>query len=312
MTLSIGVDVGGTNLRIGVVENTRVIRLQSLHADFARLCRENAADIAWAGILNAIALPLQEMLLAYPQVGSVGIGFPGFIDPVNKAVLQSPNLPGLYRVDLASELSARLGKPVIVENDAAAAAYGESRLSGDRGDLIYIGLGTGVGSGLILRGQPYSGQHGAAMEVGHIIVDYTSAARLCGCGNRGCLEQYASASGVMQSYALAGGVELDAIRVADLARAGDTKGRAAFELAGVYLAQATALLAKVLDVRQVVIGGGLSNAWDLMETVFNGRLQADLIPALRSNLAVRISTSGDQAGIIGAALLSELHSNTRL
>lgn len=304
MTLSIGVDVGGTNLRIGVVEGMRVISLQSLHTDFSRLCRESTEDTAWVAIVNAIASPLQQMLASYPQVTSIGVGFPGFIDPINRIVLQSPNLPGLHGVDLASELSARLGKPLIVENDAAAAAYGEYRLSADEGSLIYIGLGTGVGGGLVLNGQLYTGQHGAAMEVGHIIIDVSPSARPCGCGNRGCLEQYASASGVIRSYAQATGSEIDAIRIAELARAGNVNARAAFGIAGTCLAQAIAHLAKVLDVRQVVIGGGLRNAWDMMEAAFHERLQTDLIPALRGNLAVRISASGDQAGIIGAALLS--------
>lgn len=305
MALIIGVDVGGTNLRIGVVEDARIVHLQSLHTDFARLCRGNPANIAWTRIVDTIANPLAEMLRLYPQVSSIGIGFPGFIDPINKVVLQSPNLPGLYRVDLASDLSTRLGKLVIVENDAAAAAYGEFRLSANEESLIYFGLGTGVGGGLVLGGQPYTGQRGAAMEVGHMIVDYTSTARQCGCGNRGCLEQYASASGVIQSYTLATGVEVDTIQIAQLGREGDINARAAFELAGSYLAQAIAHLAKVLDVSQVVIGGGLSNAWDLMEAAFNDRLQNDMIPALRRNVAVRVSASGDQAGIIGAALLSE-------
>jgi glucokinase len=243
---------------------------------------------------------------AYPQAQSIGIGFPGFIDPATGRVAQSPNLPGLSDVDLAGDLSRAIGHPVIVENDALAAAYGEYRL-GDpgSGNLIYIGLGTGVGGGLISAGKPYAGQHGFSMEVGHLIVEHQG--RLCGCGNRGCLEQYASASGVSITYQQATDQLLDATKIAALAVAGDSDAIEAYNLAGSSLAQALAHIAKVVDVSDIVIGGGLSQAWPLMQATFNAHLQADLIPVLRDKLSVRISTSGDRAGIIGAALLSSLN-----
>ena len=305
MTLYAGIDVGGTNLRIGIVMDTRVIYQRRFQADFARLCREHDLEVAWAGIIEAIASPLQEVLQAYPEVVSIGIGFPGFIDPTSGIVLQSPNLPGLYRVNLAADISARIGRPIVVENDAAAAAYGEYRLStGIVNSLAYVGLGTGVGGGLVCDGRPYTGEHGAAMEVGHLTVEHGAVARSCGCGNRGCLEQYASANGVTQSYKLATGIDLDASRIANLARTGNEDALAAYQLAGAYLAQAVGHIAKILDVGHVVVGGGLSNAWDLMEEAFNAQLKNSLIPVLRENLVVRISTSGDEAGIIGAALLA--------
>jgi glucokinase len=307
MPLFAGIDVGGTNLRIGVVENTRLIYQKRFHTDFSQLCRMHAPEAAWPLIVEAVAHPLGKVLQLFPDVVSIGIGFPGFIDPVNGTVLQSPNLPGLYRVDLAGDLSAHIGRPVIVENDAMAAAYGEYRLcKGTVPSLVYIGLGTGVGGGLTYEGRPFTGQHGTAMEIGHIIVEHSDAARPCGCGNHGCLEQYASASGVALSYKLATGSDLDAVKVAELAKAGDMHALAAFSLAGTCLAQAVAHLSKILDVGQIVIGGGLSNSWSFMQQAFNAQLQADLIPVLRNNLHVRISASSDEAGIIGAALLSDL------
>lgn len=305
MTLTAGIDVGGTNLRIGVVEDTRVVYRKRFHADFAQMCRMHTPGVAWPRTVEAVAAPLLEVLQMFPGVDSIGIGFPGFIDPATGTVLQSPNLPGLHRIDLAGELAARIGRPVIVENDAVAAAYGEYRLLGlTTSSLVYIGLGTGVGGGLIHAGRPFTGQHGAAMEVGHIIVEQSDTARPCGCGNRGCMEQYASASGVALSYKLATGFDLDAVKVAELALEGDFHAQAAFSLAGSCLAQAVAHIVKILDVGQVVIGGGLSNSWALMLESFNAQLQADLIPALRGNLSVSLSGSGDEAGMIGAALLS--------
>ena len=307
MTFYAGIDVGGTNLRVGVVEDTRLIYTKRFHADFARLYLTHAPEAAWQQVVAMIADALEKVLQVFPDIASIGVGFPGFIDPENGTILQSPNLPGLQGKDLASGLAARIDRPMVVENDAVAAAYGEYCLHRNTlQNLAYIGLGTGVGGGLVYGGKAFVGQHGTAMEVGHIIVDTSDIARPCGCGNRGCLEQYASASGVTLSYKLATGFELEAIRVAELAGAGDIHAKSAFELAGMHLGQTVAHIAKILDIGQIVIGGGLSNAWALMQDTFDRQLQADLIPALRNNDYIRISTSGDDAGIIGAALLSSL------
>lgn len=307
MTFYAGIDVGGTNLRVGVVEDTRLIYTKRFHADFAQLYLTHAPEVAWQQVVATIADALEKVLQVFPDIASIGIGFPGFIDPVNGTILQSPNLPGLQYKDLTSGLAARIDQPVVVENDAVAAAYGEYCLHRNTlQNLAYIGLGTGVGGGLVYGGKAFVGQHGTAMEVGHIIVDTSDTARPCGCGNRGCLEQYASASGVAFSYKLSTGLELEAIRVAELARGGDAHAKAAFELAGMHLGQAVAHIAKILDIGQIVIGGGLSNAWVLMQDTFDRQLQADLIPALRENVYIRISTSGDDAGILGAALISSL------
>ncbi|HYG12524.1 MAG TPA: ROK family protein [Methylophilaceae bacterium] len=302
MAQLIGIDIGGTNLRVGVVEDGRIVHEQRSHADFSGICRTHAPATAWQIIIETLAAALRPVLDSYLQVASVGIGFPGFIDPVSGNIAQSPNLPGLRDVDLARDLAQALGRPVIVENDALAAAYGEFRLiEPQSGNLVYIGLGTGVGGGLIVAGQPYAGQHGVAMEIGHIIVE--TEGRPCGCGNRGCLEQYASASAVSLSYRESTDRDLDAQAIATLAHGGDLDALQAYAEAGARLGQVVAHLAKTLDVGDIIIGGGMSAAWSLMQTAFDERLQRDLIPVLRGRLAVRVSASGDQAGIIGAALL---------
>jgi glucokinase len=299
----IGVDVGGTNLRIGVVDGLNVIDEQRIHADFSRLCRDNPPEVALPAIHALLAESLAAAIAKFPEVAGVGIGFPGFIDPDTGCISQSPNLPGLRDIDLVTPLSNSLGLPVIVENDALAAAYGEYALAGlDVPGLIYLGLGTGVGGGLIHRSKPFPGEHGVAMEVGHIIVE--PGGRLCGCGNRGCMERYASASGVSLSYAEASGATQDALAIAQLAATGDAHALAAYELAGEKLAQALAHILKVVDVALVVIGGGMSLAWPHMRAAFERRLDADLIPALRGKTRIALSRAGDQAGIVGAAMLA--------
>ena len=299
----IGVDVGGTNLRVGVIDGTGVIAERRYAADFSGLCKSLPPSQALDAVVQSLRGSLRQALDEFPAVRAVGLGFPGFVQPGNGCITQSPNLPGLNQVDLATPLRAALGLPVIVENDALAAAYGEYKLlaPAPRG-LIYLGLGTGVGGGLIVAGQPFPGEHGVAMEVGHLIV--APGGRPCGCGNRGCMEQYASAGGVAISYREAGGDVLSARNIAELAAQGDTAAVAAYEQAGERLAQALAHILKVVDVETVVIGGGMSAAWPLMQQAFARRMEQDLIPALRGQVRVVLSQAGDQAGMIGAALLA--------
>lgn len=305
----IGVDVGGTNLRVGVVNKHGVVWEQREQADFAAFCRDHPPEAALDFILDTLSGAIREPRARYPQACAVGIGFPGFIDPATHMVTQSPNMPGLLDVDLVTPLSRVLNLPVLVENDALAAGYGEYIANNcDAAGMIYIGLGTGVGGSVILDGKPYPGVHGVSMEIGHLIVD--PGGRLCGCGNRGCLEQYASASGIALTYAeLAGDNGLDSALIAVFARDGDVNAIEAYRHGGAVLAQGLASILKVLDVPQVVIGGGVSQSWALMKETFDARLQQDLIPALRGRVQVRTSQADDQAGIVGAAMLAFAHTH---
>lgn len=312
MPMLIGIDVGGTNLRLGVVEidaaglaKPRLLEEIRFQADFSSLCKlhQQTPALAWQQILATTASAIRSVAAKYPAVSAVGIGFPGFIAPDTQQILQSPNLPGLCNVDLSTDLSALIGLPVLTENDALAAAYGEYVMHPGRiSNLIYMGLGTGVGGGLILNGQPFPGQHGVAMEVGHIIVQ--EGGRPCGCGNSGCMEQYASASGVALSYFESSQQQCSAAEISRLAESGNQAAQAAYALAGRSLAQALAHILKVIDVSDVVIGGGMSGAWALLAPSFQQQLDDDLIPALRGKISVKVSTMGDQAGIIGAAMLA--------
>ncbi len=297
----VGVDVGGTNLRVGVIDGLKVVDEQRFHADFSGLCRDHPPGQALAAILEVLADALGPAVDRYPITG-IGIGFPGFI--VEGRVTQSPNLPGLLNVDLATPLRERLGRPVIVENDALAAAYGEHCLAPHGGGLIYLGLGTGVGGGLIYGGQPFPGEHGVAMEVGHLIVE--PGGRPCGCGNRGCMEQYASASGVAISYRELSKIERDAESIAALAAQGDPHAAEAFRYAAEALAAALAHILKVVDVGNVVIGGGMCAAWPQLQPRFDECLDAALIPALRGRIRVTLAKAGDKAGMLGAAALADV------
>ncbi len=307
MPLNIGIDVGGTNIRFGVFDGILIIDEIRIEANLSAMFDQLAPDQASLEIVRLLSSQLILLIERHDEIQAIGIGFPGFIHPYTKKIVQSPNMPGLSYFDLSAELSAILGLPVLLENDAVVAAYGEYCLlkaaSKDttKESLIYVGLGTGVGGGLINAGKLFLGQHGVAMEIGHMIVEPNG--RQCGCGNKGCMEQYASANGVAKSYFLATKKQRSAQEIAKLAHEGDAMAIKSYDLASKVLAQTLANIVKVLDVKNIVIGGGLIGAWPLMQKTFKQRFDADLIPVLRGDIKVTISTADDKAGMLGAAML---------
>lgn len=299
----LGLDVGGTNLRLGVFLDSTLVEETRFQANYSAICKEFEPEKAWQTILQVTADAIRPLLDKYAGIQAIGIGFPGFIDPQTGVLAQSPNLPGLRNVNLGQDLSQLLGLPVRVENDANAAAYGEfCHLSQPAGGLLYLGLGTGVGAGLVVNHHVWAGQHGYALEAGHIIV--VPDGPLCGCGNQGCVEQYASATGISRAYADLAGQTLSAQEIALTAQNGDPQAQAVYADAGSKLAQMLATVLKVIDIENVVIGGGVVAAWPLMQPAFTQRLEHDLIPVLRGKIKVHVSHTGDIAGMLGAALLA--------
>ncbi|WP_024930023.1 ROK family protein [Methylophilus sp. OH31] len=299
----LGLDVGGTNLRLGVFSDLVLVEETRFQANYSAICKQYPPAQAWQTILQVTADAIRPLLNKYPAIQSIGIGFPGFINPQTGILAQSPNLPGLRDVNLGHDLTDLLGIKVRVENDANAAAYGEyGQLGQPAGGLLYIGLGTGVGAGLVVNGKVWAGHHGYALEAGHIIV--VPEGRLCGCGNQGCVEQYASATGISQAYADLTGQTLTAQAIAVAADQGDSHAQVVYADAGSKLAQMLASVLKVVDVESVLIGGGVVAAWSLMSAAFQQRLEHDLIPVLRGKIQIHTTRSGDVAGMLGAALLA--------
>lgn len=300
----LGLDVGGTNLRLGVFADLDLVEETRFQANYSAICKALSPAEAWQTILQVTAEAIRALLDKYPAIQSIGIGFPGFIDPSTGVLAQSPNLPGLRDVNLGQDLSALLGRRVRVENDANAAAYGEYyQLGQPAGGLLYLGLGTGVGAGLVVHDKVWAGQHGYALEAGHIIVQPDG--RQCGCGNQGCVEQYASATGISQAYAERTGQSLTAQAIAVAAGQGDMHAQAVYADAGSKLAQMLASVLKIIDVEQVMLGGGVVAAWPQLATAFEQRLEHDLIPVLRGKIKWHLTQSGDAAGMLGAALLAD-------
>ncbi len=279
--LRLGFDVGGTRIKaVRVTLAGRVLARQ--------VCPTGAAE-GPAAVIQRMA-ELHGDLIG-PQVALVGVGFAGPLDPVAGVVRHAPHLPGWEGTPLRELLSERFRLPVTLVNDATACAHGEGLCGAGRGarSLVCLTLGTGVGGGIVLDGKPWVGATGGAGEFGHVCVDPDGAA--CACGGRGCLETICSVTALGDAKALAAA-----------ARSGDADARSTFQRAGRALGQVIGQIANTLSPERVVIGGGLSAAWDLLEPAARLAIEAHSFLHNRSGFEVLVGTLGDDAGPIGAAL----------
>ena len=300
-------DLGGTNLRLAAVDRSG----KMLHRTEAHTPRHSNAEKI-VEITASLAAECSAKLDAVPE--SLVFAVPGPIDAETGRLFNVPNLPELRGSNLRSMLAEKLGIEVQLENDATAAAVGEHWKGASQGcgSSICLTLGTGVGGGIILNGEPLRGPDGTAGEIGHVCVE--PLGHPCGCGSRGCLEQYASATAIgrmarellpeFPASALNQAGDFDAQKIYDLGKAGDALCREAFRRAGMYLGVALAGLINVLNPEAVVIGGGAASGWDLFIEPLKEEIgvRAFREPAERARI-VRASL-GNDAGIIGAAYLA--------
>ena len=311
MGLTIGVDIGGTKIAAGVVdESGRIV------ADDIR--DTPATDPA---ALAASVADLVGVLRQDHEIGAVGIGAAGFVDATRSSVLFAPNIDWSDE-PLAARVKAHVDLPVIVENDANAAAWGEFRFGAgsDVDNLLLVTVGTGIGAGIIDDGQLFRGGFGVAAEVGHLRI--VPAGIRCGCGQYGCWEQYGSGRALVREAGdriragmvsakplsdLAGG-DPDAVTgpmVTDAARAGDPLSIDLIADVGSWIGQGLASLASVLDPTTIAIGGGVAAAGDLLMTsVQDGFVRHLSAGTSRPHAELRLATLGNEAGLIGAADLA--------
>lgn len=311
MSLACGIDVGGTKIAGGVVDDDGRV-LEQLRVE------SPASDVE--AIEDAI-VDLVSRLAANHDITAVGIGAAGYIDKARSTVLFAPNL-AWRNVDLRAELEPRVGLPVVVENDANAAAWGEFTYGAghDVDDLLLVTVGTGVGGGLVLDGELYRGAFGVGAEIGHLRV--VPGGRLCGCGNYGCFEQYASGTALVRNARdaaregsllahtlldLTGGDidRIDGPIITDAAREGDQFALEQLAEIGRWLGEGIATLAAVLDPAVVAIGGGVSEADEMLLDPIRSAFASNL-PGRghRPVLEIRKATLGNRAGLIGAADLA--------
>lgn len=310
--LTIGVDVGGTKIAAGVVDEQGTILAESRHDT-------PATDVP--AIRSAIADCVSDLKESHPQVAAVGIAAAAFVDATRSIVQFAPNLA--WRDEpLRERVEEAVGLPVVVENDANAAAWGEYRFGAGRDvtHMLLLTIGTGVGGGIIDEGHLLRGGTGMGGEVGHIrLVD---RGLLCGCGAKGCLEMYGSGSALVRMakeraqtqrvqaqrlLELAGG-DVEAISgrmVTEAAAAGDALATDLLADLGEYIGIGAASLAAVLDPTMIVIGGGVSDAGELLIEPVRRSFGTHLTGrGFRPVATVVKAALGNKAGIIGAADLA--------
>lgn len=307
----LALDVGGTNIRLGIVDATgHIVARQQCNTALSYMHTSSNSQ-AQSEVLRILASAINSILESHADIHAIGIGFPGFFRQATGILLESPNIPQLRDFPLAKKLSHAVSLPVHVQNDGVLAALGESRFGIGRevNNLLHLTLGTGVGGGFILNDVPYYGENGMAMEIGHLCV--VPNGRLCGCGSSGCLEAYASASAVVARYIeeaprkdIANSGMVSAQDIYHKALDGDETAANILHTAGSYLGQAIAETVKLLDVRNVSISGGFTGAWEFLSEPMNNSLNERLIPPMKGQIRVYRSKLEDDAGLLGAAILA--------
>ena len=307
--LVLAADLGGTNLRMAVVNGYGEIVHRSKVSTPQTGRRED--------VLDAITASVEQCVSKISDSGSVvafGAAVPATVNSRDGVILRSPNLPVLNGFEFKSVFSEKLGLPVVLENDANSAAVGENWKGASLGiqNSIFVTLGTGVGGGIVIDGGLLRGVDGTAGEIGHIAVE--PEGHPCGCGSRGCVEQYSSAmaikritaelSGSYPQTALSGVNDITPLKVYEAGLAGDELSLEVFRIFGTYLGIALGGLVNVLNPEAIVIGGGISAGWDL----FIEPLRSEIFRRAFRHPAERVrlmrSELGDDAGIIGAAFLA--------
>jgi predicted NBD/HSP70 family sugar kinase len=287
-----------------------VLRVAVADLGYAILAEaERAIDVDHNGqdSLDA-AVALVDEVLAKSGVDrsrllGAGVGLAGPIDQATGTVGSSAILPGWAGMPVAKELTARLGLPVHVDNDANVGALAESVLGAGRGasEMAYLMLGSGIGAGLIIGGQVYRGSGGTAGEIGHVLVDEHGP--LCRCGNRGCLETYAGADALLDLLRRQRGDELTVDGLVELARAGDAACQRVIADAARFVGVAAATLCNTLNPEVLVIGGELARTGELLLAPLRAAIARYAIPAAADDVRVLAGELGDRAELLGALVL---------
>lgn len=303
-----GIDIGGTAVKVGLF-NREGTKLNNW--DFATRKTGNGKDIL-KDAAEFVEAKIKELNINREDVLGIGIGIPGPVKD-NGDVLELANL-GMGYFNIETEMSNFTNLKVKAANDANVAALGEQWMGGGRGyhNMVLVTLGTGVGGGIILNGTVLAGSNGAGGEIGHIFVNEEETST-CGCGKTGCLEQYASATGIVRvaKRILEGTEEYSSMRtyqelsakaVFDCAKEGDRLAMNAVEKACYYLGVAMAHVAQVIDPEVFVIGGGVSKAGSIITETTKKYYNGHVMDALK-NKEFTLATLGNDAGIYGAAKL---------
>lgn len=300
-------DLGGTNLRMAAIDRDGKI----LYRTRRETPRSETADAVVSAITSAARECLQNV---NEEVSAIAAAVPAIIDFEKGITLKLPNIPALNNFHLSAALENELNLPCVLENDANAAAVGENWFgaSKDFKNSILATLGTGVGGGIIIDGKILRGTDGTAGEIGHICVEPLGA--LCGCGARGCVEQYASATAIVRlarelenqfpASELIKKAVCSSIEIYEAGLRGDALALEVFRLQGFYLGIILAGLINVLNPEIVVIGGGAADGWDLFAPEMSAQIRVRAYREPAERVKIVRAQLGDDAGILGASRLA--------
>ena len=302
-----GIDLGGTTVKLGLFDEKGTI----LDKWEIPTRKENNGSLILQDIADAILAKMEERSIDKKDVIGAGMGVPGPVDA--KGIVHKCVNLGWGEMNVADDLSAKLGFPVKAGNDANVAALGELWQGGGKGyrNMVAVTLGTGVGGGVIIEGQMIAGATGAAGEIGHIHVE-DEETEVCGCGKKGCLEQYASATGIVRlaqrrlakddKPSILRENEVGGKAVWDAVKAGDELAIEVAEQFGEYLGKGLASIADVVNPEVFVIGGGVSKAGEVLLPYIEKNFHKYVFHACDGAKCV-LATLGNDAGIVGAARL---------
>jgi glucokinase len=295
--LVIGIDVGGTNLRLATVGQDGAIY------DKLKMSTPTDRSSFISELAGSIALLSEKALESGARVFGAGIGMPGLISPSGE-IFSSVNLPHCEGMNLEKEVQALAGLPVVAVNDANAAAFGEHLFGAGRSfrTFIMITIGTGIGGGIILDGKLWTGVDGFAGEFGHLTV--VPDGRRCPCGNKGCVEQYSSATAIMALGRERGILCSSVENIAAMSAAGDKQAAALFNEAGVHLGTAAASVVNLLNPEAIIVGGGVAASFSLMHDSMRKEIDERSYRPSAERVKILTGELGDDAGVLGAAAVA--------
>ena len=309
----IGIDLGGTNIAVGVVDSEgRIVAKAETPTLAQRPYQEVIRDMALCS-----RQAMKNANITEDEVASIGIGIPGVAR--DGVIIFCTNL-GWHDIPMEAELRKYIDKPIFMDNDATVAGWAEHQAGVSRGtnSSVFLTLGTGVGAGIVLNGKIWAGEHGAGSELGHVVL--VAGGDLCTCGKRGCTERYCSASAIIRMakeacaknpenaiMTAAGGdpEKINAKIVIDAAKAGDPVAVEVFDKYAHYLALAVNNIISFFDPDMIILGGGVSRAGDFLLQAVKDRLPEYLFYPTLEQPALVLASLGNDAGIIGAALLGQ-------
>lgn len=314
--IRIGLDIGGTGIQIGAVDEENRIIAQSSIPTRKDIPFEEQVEQMTDCIRSLLDAPGQPRL-SLDQVASIGAGIPGIANDEG-TVIKCTNLGWNY-VPLREEFMKRIDKPFFVDNDANVAALAESvaGISAGSSSSVFITLGTGIGSGIIINGKIWKGHHGIGAELGHMILELDGIP--CSCGNFGCVEQYCSATAIIRmareqvavhpeslilSLARGDASKINAKLVFDALREGDSIAEKVFRKYVSYLARMIANVTNLLDPEMIILGGGVSKAGSILLNAVREEFPQYVIFRDQPLPRIEIASLSAEAGIIGAAMLS--------